>query len=107
MSSHRFQSKRPGKRALRASSPWSIGLVFIGIVLLGLAAYAVWGNNVGGSPTAIEVKGMPRLKMDREAIDLGNVRLGQTVEARFRLTNVGDQPLRFAEAPYIEVVEGC
>jgi hypothetical protein len=81
-------------------------LIVGGLALLGLAAYALFGNGAGGA-AAIEVKGSPRLKVDRESLDLGDVQLGQTVEARFRLTNVGDQPLRFAEAPYIEVVEGC
>ena len=33
--------------------------------------------------------------------------LGKTVQVDFKLTNVGDQPLTFTEAPYVEVVEGC
>jgi hypothetical protein len=45
--------------------------------------------------------------VDREQVDLGNVQLGQTAEVSFRVTNVGDQPLRFSEVPYIEVLEGC
>jgi hypothetical protein len=56
---------------------------------------------------AVEVLGSPSLRADRLEIDLGDVRLGTTVEAAFQLSNVGDQPLRFAEPPYIEVREGC
>jgi hypothetical protein len=59
------------------------------------------------SLAAIEVKGSPSLKVDQEKIDLGDVKLGKTVEVTFMLTNVGDQPLRFSKAPYIEVAEGC
>ncbi len=33
--------------------------------------------------------------------------LGQTVEVSFQVSNAGDQPLRFSQAPYIEVLEGC
>jgi hypothetical protein len=56
---------------------------------------------------AIEITGAPGLKVDQEKVDLGYIRLGQTVEVKFRLTNVGDQTLRFSKAPYIEVLEGC
>ncbi len=51
--------------------------------------------------------GSGRLRVDKELVDLGDVRLGHTVDASFVLTNVGDSPLRFLEDPYIEVVEGC
>jgi hypothetical protein len=45
--------------------------------------------------------------VDQEKVDLGIVKLGQTVDVKFKLTNVGDQTLRFSKAPYIEVLEGC
>jgi len=35
------------------------------------------------------------------------VRYDKMVQARFRLKNVGDQPLQIATAPRVEVVEGC
>jgi hypothetical protein len=44
---------------------------------------------------------------DREEVDVGDVPLGQTVEVSFEIANTGDKPLRFIEAPYVEVVEGC
>ena len=80
-------------------------LVGAGVVLLGVI---VW-IGLGGSArsTAIEVSGAPRLKADRQLVDLGNVKLGTSVEVSFALSNVGDQPLRLTEAPYVEVVEGC
>ncbi len=54
-----------------------------------------------------EVTGGPSLKVDKEKVDLGDVKLGQTVQVSFEISNVGDQPLKFAKAPYIEVKEGC
>ena len=54
-----------------------------------------------------EVTGGPSLKVDKEKVDLGDVKLGQTVQVSFEISNVGDQPLKFSKAPYIEVKEGC
>lgn len=79
-----------------------------GVVLLGVAVFAFLQNGAGGSAGApVEVQGEPRLKVDREVVDFGDVPLGQWVTAEFRLTNVGDQPLRFSEPPWVELVEGC
>lgn len=56
---------------------------------------------------AIKVNGSPSLIVDKGKVDLGDVKLGQTVDVKFTLTNVGDQTLSFAKTPYVEVVEGC
>jgi hypothetical protein len=64
----------------------------------------LWRNTQQPSATAT---GAPRLKVDKQSVDLGDVPLGQTVAVAFELTNSGEGPLRFLEAPYIEVVEGC
>ena len=53
------------------------------------------------------MNGAPSLKVDQDKVDLGDVPLGKTVTVSFQLSNVGDQPLRFNQAPYVEVVEGC
>ena len=59
-------------------------------------------------PTAaILITGTPSLKVNQDKVDLGNVKLGQTVDVKFTLTNVGDKTLRFSKTPYVEVVEGC
>jgi hypothetical protein len=58
-------------------------------------------------PFTPEVTGKPSLQVDQEQINFGDVKLGKTVTASFKLKNVGDQPLRFSETPYIEVREGC
>lgn len=79
-----------------------------GVLVLGVALVLVW-QNLGGAQSGapIEVQGAPRLKVDREVVDFGDVQLGEWVTAEFQLTNVGDQPLRFSERPYVELVEGC
>lgn len=85
---------------------WPMILLFAGGVLLVIGA--VFALNKPSQPkAAIEVSGTPSLKVDREKVDLGNLKLGQTVEVKFTIMNVGDQTLRLSKAPYIEVLEGC
>jgi len=59
------------------------------------------------NPSLIEVSGQPSLKVDQERIDYGDVKLNTNLTFALELTNVGDQPLRISETPYVEVVEGC
>jgi hypothetical protein len=58
-------------------------------------------------PVAAQYAGGPRLSVDTDTIDFGTVRFEKFVTARFRLRNVGDQPLRIAANPPVDVVEGC
>lgn len=100
-------TKLAARRRTRARSQALLLLAAgLGAMLIVMAAASLLGRKDGGR-AAIEVTGQPRLKVDREAIDFGDVRLGQTVEAAFLLTNVGDQTLQLTLAPYVEVVEGC
>lgn len=90
----------------------SIGsLVIAGgsLALIGIVVVLIFGGDGMSSapPSTPEVSGAPALKANQEVVDLGDVYLGRTVNASFVLTNVGDQPLLFTEAPYVEVVEGC
>lgn len=81
-------------------------LVLGGIVLIGLAVWAIW-LRAAAPPVEVTVKGRPSLSVDKERIDFGDVPLGKWVQATFEVANVGDQPLRFREAPYIRVAAGC
>lgn len=93
-------------RRQKQQIPWPL-LLLVGGGLL-LVVGAIFAFNRPSHPKApIEVKGAPSLKVDRQEVNLGDVKLGRTVEVSFQLTNVGDQTLRFAEAPYIEIMEGC
>ncbi len=85
----------------------SLAMMAAGGLILTLVAAWTIVNNRPAPKAAVEVKGSPSLKVDKENVDLGQVKLGNTVEVAFTLTNVGDQPLKLNEAPYIEVVEGC
>lgn len=101
-------SQIKSKKALRhhrKKQPWPMILLIAGGLLV-LGAFFAF-RKPSQPKAAIEVTGSPSLKVDQEKVDLGNVKLGQTVEVKFTLTNVGDQTLRFEKTPYVEVVEGC
>ncbi|HSB89709.1 MAG TPA: hypothetical protein VLD63_06760 [Anaerolineales bacterium] len=100
------RSQRRGAASGRNTTLLPIVLGLGGLALVVAALSVVLGGGSGGA-ARIEVTGQPRLKVDKETIDLGNIQLGRTVDASFVLTNVGDEPLKIAEAPFIEVVEGC
>ena len=87
-------------------TPWPLLILVGGGLLLIFVAISVL-NKPSQAKVPIEVSGSPSLKVDKQKVDLGNIKLGRTVDVSFELTNVGDQTLRFAKAPYIEVVEGC
>ena len=100
------KSKKYSKKRKRQNAKWLPILIALGGILLVAGAFVALRDKPAPK-VPIEVKGSPRLKADKEKIDLGDVKLDQTVEVSFQLTNVGDKPLRFSKQPYIEVAAGC
>jgi hypothetical protein len=84
---------------------WIPSAIGVGVVTGVVLWMAILQYGAAGEPAPHRVG--PRLAVDRELIDFGAVRYNQFVEARFRLKNVGDQPLRLPASPPLEVVEGC
>ena len=87
--------------------PIWLPLIIIAGVALIVVALIGSGSNTPASTTQPQVSGAPALSVDQEKVDLGDVPLGQTVSVKFEVANAGDQPLRFTQKPYVEVVEGC
>ena len=85
---------------------WLPLIIVAGVALIGVALISSSGGQ-SASPTTPQVNGAPALQVDKEKVDFGDVKLGQTVEVKFEVANVGDQPLTFKGKPYVEVVEGC
>ncbi len=84
---------------------WLIFLIGAGVLL---GAVVVIVSARATTPTvAPQVTGGPALQVDKEKVDLGTIALGNTIEVKFDVANVGDQPLIFTQAPYLEVVKGC
>jgi len=108
MSQHqtkRSQIHKSKKTAGRSRTPLFLALG--GAVVLVIAGLGLWATRKPTTVSGAEQTGAPRLQADQDKIDLGDVKLGQTVKVSFKLSNTGGQPLLFSEAPYIEVVEGC
>jgi hypothetical protein len=103
MSEHKHNKKL---RHHRKRNPWPLIVLSLGALILvfGLASTL---RKPSQPKAAIEVSGSPSLKVDHQRVDLGDVKLGQTVDVKFQLMNVGDQTLRFTKTPFVEVVEGC
>jgi hypothetical protein len=51
--------------------------------------------------------GRPRLVVDREVVELGDLRFETPARAVFTLTNGGDGRLEIADDLRVEVVKGC
>lgn len=62
--------------------------------------FAKGGDQNGGG-------GIPAISADKTLIDFGYVKLDTNLTLSFTVTNTGDGVLRFTEAPYIEIREGC
>ncbi len=80
--------------------------VLVVAVLVGLGTWLFLMKS-SSQVVAAEYKGGPRLAIDHDLVDFGNVRFEKFVTARFHLRNIGDQPLRLAMDPRVEAVEGC
>ena len=102
--SHNKSQKHTQHR--QQKSPWPLIMLAAGGLLLSIGAVFAF-SQASKAKAKIEVTGSPSLRVNKEKVDLGNVKLGQTVQVSFELTNMGDLPLRFNQVPYVEVKEGC
>ena len=93
------------RQVKRKQSKLPLIMALAGVAILIIAAFFAFQKK----PTSYtpEVTGGSSLKADKEKVDLGDVKLGQTVQVSFEISNVGDQPLKFSKLPFIEVKEGC
>ncbi len=103
MSQHKQKkSLRNGRKKQR----WPAILLLAGGLLLVAGLFFAF-RKPSQPKAAVEITGAPSLKVNQDKVDLGKVKLGQTVDVKFTLTNVGDKTLRFSKTPFVEVLEGC
>jgi hypothetical protein len=76
-----------------------IALIVGGVLLVAAALFFAFGGGDGG--------GTPKLAVDQEKIDFGDVHFGDGKSFAIKVTNTGDGVLRFKEKPYVQVLEGC
>jgi len=93
------------RRQKRLSLFWVVPVG--GLLLLGAALLLARPGGEEPALAPIQVVGQAAIRVDRELIDYGDVRFNVQKNFTFTVTNVGDERLRFQQAPYIEVVQGC
>lgn len=102
------KNARRKKGAAQSKLPVPLLLVVGGVLLVAGALFAVWKAgqpDLTGVP--VETSGSPRLQVDRDVVDMGDVPVNQIVDVTFNIANTGDQTLRITEQPVVRVVEGC
>lgn len=87
-------------------SPWLwVGLITVGVIALVIAGFGLWRRGSGAAPAG-EGSG-PVVAVEQDLFDYGDVKVDTPIETLFRLRNAGDQPLKIAGNPEVELVEGC
>ena len=93
-----MSKKKFKKKGKQRSFPWSVA-IFGGILFI-VAAFVFASQNSDGG-------GTPTISADQKKIDYGDVKFDTPKNFTIKVTNTGSGTLRFKEAPYIEVLEGC
>ena len=103
-----MKGRKAQRRQQAAEQKKMLWTVLGGLLLIAAAVGLAFGaaRKPTGRATP-EVTGAPRLKVLQEKVDLGDVKLGRQVQVDVQLANVGDQPLRLSQEPWVEVIEGC
>jgi len=83
---------------------WTISA---GVLLVASVVFVLVRNANRINPELIEIQGRPAVKVDQELIDFGYQKLQTNLTFDIKVTNIGDQTLRFSETPYVEVLDGC
>ncbi|MEO8354751.1 MAG: hypothetical protein ABI621_02445 [Chloroflexota bacterium] len=92
-------SKKTKKKRQQKKFPWVIV-----VVVVALATAAIF---LSSKPGPDDSGGTPAIAVDDQNIDMGYIKLGEYRTIKIKVTNTGDGVLRFKDAPYLEVVEGC
>jgi hypothetical protein len=62
---------------------------------------------IGYFLSPLSANGTPKLLVDKEKINFGDVKLNEEKTFSIKVINDGDSDLKFTEKPKIKVVEGC
>ena len=99
------KSRTPELRRPRALSLLIAGVSIASLVIV--AMIATLGDESSPSEALVDTSGTPVILIDSDYMDFGDVPFNQMVEASFEVTNSGDATLLFAEAPFVELKDGC
>jgi hypothetical protein len=76
-------------------------------LLLIVGGVVVWISSNQETAVTPQVVGSPKLAVDQTVVDEGYLQYNVPVRTTYRLSNVGDQPLKIVGQPMVELVEGC
>ncbi len=90
----------------RSRLPLVLIVGFAGLLLVigGAVAWQAGRTGSAGAPAAVT---SPKLAVDRDEIDFGQVPFNKRVKATFKVSNEGGKPLQIVGEPRVEVVKGC
>ncbi len=94
------------KRRKSTQGGFAWPLLAFGAVLL-VVAGVLFATSRSGSAATASTGGSPKITVEPAKIDYGYVKFGNDETFKIKVTNTGTGTLQFAEAPYIEVLEGC
>jgi len=100
----KLRHKKNQTPSRRVSWHW---LAIIGVLLLIAGSAVIWTSSQNRSPVTPQLTGAPKLVVDQTMADEGYLQYNVPVRTTFRLSNVGDQPLKIVGRPMVELVEGC
>jgi hypothetical protein len=107
MSNKSRRKRRQERRQAKRQMTW-LGLALGGTLAAILVVVLVTQPWSEPEPeVSLEVTGEPRLSVDQSEIDEGYIKYDVPIRTTFRLTNVGDQPLKILDTPRVSLVEGC
>lgn len=111
---HSASPKPQPKPARRPAWLAAVLILVGGVVLVSALAWLIQRNAPvptqdapsQAAPSAAAVDG-PRISVDQDRFDYGDVKLNSTVETTIRVRNIGDAVLALDPNPVVELIEGC
>ncbi len=99
-------------------SPWlaATALTLAGVALVSMLIWLVQRNTAETAqitapaqvaPSDSTAFSGPRISVDQDRFDYGNVKLNTTIETAVRVRNTGHQELALEQNPVVELIEGC
>lgn len=119
MSKH---SKRPSASSkpqpAQTGRPGWLAAVLLGLAGVALVSALVWlaqrnatepaqNAPAQAAPSDSSTANGPRIGVDQDRFDYGDVKLNTTIETAIHVKNIGSEALALDSSPVVEVVEGC
>lgn len=119
MSKHsKRRSTSPKSQPRQARRPTWLAAAVLTLAGVALVSVLIWltqrnaGETVQTTPAQIAPSDStalsgPRISVDQDRFDYGDVKLNTTIETAVRVQNIGNQMLALEQNPVVELIEGC